>query len=68
MLLNGGGVMGARLRRGGAIPIGEIFTFLSGLYFRGKLAYALQFGDPPRGLAGGISSRPIAVWFHRIQI
>jgi len=44
--------MGGRLRRGEAIPIGEIFTFLSGLYFRGKLAYARKFGHPPRGLAG----------------
>lgn len=52
MLLSGGGVMGGRLRRGEALPIGEIFTFLSGLYFRGKLAYARKFGDPPRGLAG----------------
>jgi hypothetical protein len=52
MLLKGGGVLGARLRRGEAIPIGEIFTFLSGLYFRGKLAYGRKFGDPPRGLAG----------------
>ncbi len=52
MLLRGGGVIGGKLRRGEAIPIGEIFTFLSGLYFRGKIAYARQFGDPPRGLAG----------------
>jgi hypothetical protein len=26
--------------------IGEVFTFLSGLYFRGKLAYAQRFGFP----------------------
>jgi hypothetical protein len=52
MLMTGGGVIGGRLRRGEAIPIGEIFTFLSGLYFRGKLAYARQFENPPRGLAG----------------
>src|SRR5688572_1500492 len=29
-------------------PIGEIFSFLSGLYFRGKLAYAAAFARPPR--------------------
>lgn len=52
MLVKGGGVMGGRLRRGEAIPLGEIFTFLSGLYFRGKIAYARQFANPPRGLAG----------------
>jgi hypothetical protein len=34
-----------RLRAGGA-PLGEVFTFLSGLYFRGKLAYAQRFGSP----------------------
>jgi hypothetical protein len=28
-----------RLRDGGA-PLGEVFSFISGLYFRGKLAYA----------------------------
>jgi hypothetical protein len=31
-----------RLRDRGA-PIGEVFAFLSGLYFRGKLAYARRF-------------------------
>ena len=35
--------LAATLRDGGA-PIGEIFSFLSGLYFRGKLAYARRFG------------------------
>ena len=45
MLMTGGGVLGGRLRRGEAIPIGEIFTFLSGLYFRGKLAYASAFAS-----------------------
>ena len=35
-------------------PIGEIFTFLSGLYFRGKLAYAEAFARPPRGLKSGV--------------
>lgn len=38
-----------RLRRRGA-PLGELFTFLSGLYFRGKLAYARAFSDPPSSL------------------
>src|SRR3954452_11477336 len=39
-----------RLRREGA-PIGEVFSFLSGLYFRGKLTYARAFGRAPRGVA-----------------
>ena len=30
--------------REGAVPIGDLFTFVSGLYFRGKLAYARAFG------------------------
>ena len=34
--------------------IGEIFTFLSGLYFRGKLAYAEAFARPPAGLKSGV--------------
>lgn len=35
-----------RLRAGGA-TLGEVFSFLSGLYFRGKLAYARAFAQPP---------------------
>jgi hypothetical protein len=34
-----------RVRDGGA-PIGEVFSFLSGLYFRGKLTYATAFAPP----------------------
>ena len=33
--------------------IGEIFTFLSGLYFRGKFAYAEAFARPPAGAKFG---------------
>src|SRR5258705_7144515 len=35
-------------------PICEIFTFLSGLYFRGKLAYAEAFSRPPQRLNSGV--------------
>jgi hypothetical protein len=35
-----------RVRRGEA-TLGEAFSFLSGLYFRGKLAYARAFANPP---------------------
>src|SRR5437763_1292774 len=31
------------LREPGGVEIGEVFSFLSGLYFRGKLAYARAF-------------------------
>jgi hypothetical protein len=37
---------GARLR--------DIFEFLSGLYFRGKLAYADRFARPPAGSTGAL--------------
>jgi hypothetical protein len=34
------------------IPLGEIYTYISSLYFRGKLAYAQQFADPPPECCG----------------
>lgn len=39
-----------RTRQGA--PLGEVFTFLSGLYFRGKLGYARAFARPPAGVPG----------------
>jgi len=42
-----------RLRAREGAPIGEVFSFVSSLYFRGKLAYARAFARPPRG-SGGI--------------
>jgi hypothetical protein len=36
-----------RLRGPRGAAIGEAFAFISGLYFRGKLAYALEFARPP---------------------
>jgi hypothetical protein len=41
-----------RLHAGGEVTLGEAFTFMSGLYFRGKLAYARAFAQPPAGLTG----------------
>ena len=40
--------MAVRLRSEG-LPLGEIFSFISGLYFRGKLAYARAFGATEGG-------------------
>jgi len=37
--------LAARLRSDSGAPLGEVFSFLSGLYFRGKLAYATTFGQ-----------------------
>jgi len=43
-----------RLRSGDGAALGEVFAFVSGLYFKGKLAYALAFARPPEpgGLVG----------------
>src|SRR5207253_10270735 len=47
-----------QLQSGAGAPLGEIFSFVSGLYFRGKLAYARRFTRPPdpseRVAAGGV--------------
>lgn len=42
------------LHQGVGASIGEIFSFLSGLYFRGKLSYAEAFARPPKGLGSGV--------------
>jgi hypothetical protein len=48
MLLNGRAEfeLARRLRAADAVSLGEVFVFLSGLYFRGKLAYANAFARP----------------------
>ena len=43
-----------RVRAEPGAPLGEVFSFLSGLYFRGKLAYAREFQNPPPRRAPGI--------------
>jgi hypothetical protein len=43
-----------RVRQGAGAPLGEVFSFLSGLYFRGKLTYAREFQNPPPRRAPGI--------------
>src|SRR5688500_18909898 len=48
--------LAVRLRERHGAPIGEVFSFLSGLYFRGKLAYARAFArpaDPGSDVSGG---------------
>lgn len=52
-LLNGSGSpVAQKLRSSGGAPIGEVFAFMSALYFRGKLAYASAFAQPPVGWDG----------------
>jgi hypothetical protein len=43
-----------RLRSADGALLGEVFSFISGLYFRGKLTYATAFGRPPTGLPGSL--------------
>jgi hypothetical protein len=44
----------ARRLRQGAATIGEIYSFISGLYFRGKMAYAEAFRASPSGLPSAV--------------
>jgi hypothetical protein len=39
--------LAAALRTAGGAPLGDLFSFVSGLYFRGKLTYARRFAQPP---------------------
>ncbi|MBI2188143.1 MAG: hypothetical protein HYU37_13655 [Acidobacteria bacterium] len=44
---NAGFELARRLQSRRGAPLGEVFSFVSGLYFRGKLAYARRFARPP---------------------
>ena len=50
----------ARRVRATGVPLGELFTFLSALYFRGKLAYAEAFAQPPANCPGILVITPTA--------
>src|SRR6185369_5711071 len=39
-------------------PLGEVFSFLIGIYFRGKLAYGRVFARPPADLPGVLVITP----------
>ena len=55
MLLRPGASFELAVRlRGDGLPLGEAFAFMSGLYFRGKLAYAEAFAAPPPDLPGSL--------------
>ena len=47
-----------KLRGKGGAPIADVFTFLSGLYFRGKIAYATAFARPAPGTSGVLVITP----------
>jgi len=40
----------AQRLQNGVATIGEVYTFISGLYFRGKIAYASAFAAAPEGV------------------
>ena len=48
---NGKSQLAEQLREPSGVPIGDVFSFLSSLYFRGKLTYARRFADPSPGAA-----------------
>jgi hypothetical protein len=48
----------ARALQGPGAPLGEVFTFASGLYFRGKRSYAETFARPPAGIPGCLVIAP----------
>ncbi len=47
-----------RLRSQSGVALGELFSFLSGLYFRGKLNYSSTFARPPAGVSGTVVITP----------
>jgi hypothetical protein len=55
MLFNprAGFLLAQALQKGETRPLAEIFAFMSGLYFRGKRAYAGHFSRPPPRGSGG---------------
>lgn len=50
--------LAVKLRSPAGAPLGEVFSFLSGLYFRGKLTYAKVFAAPPPGAPGVLVITP----------
>jgi hypothetical protein len=53
-LLNGKSAssLALQLRSSDGAVLGDVFTFMSALYFRGKIAYAATFAKPPAGWDG----------------
>lgn len=43
--------LGHSLREGG-VPLGDVYSFISSLYFRGKLTYSRLYSRPPAGVNG----------------
>src|ERR1700745_2349278 len=47
-----------QLREKSGAPIADVFSFLSGLYFRGKIAYVNAFAQPTCGTSGVLVITP----------
>jgi hypothetical protein len=66
--------MAVRLRHSG-VSLGELFSFISGLYFRGKWTYARTFCDVPPNIdgalvitsSGGLVSPDAVITLERLQ-
>ena len=61
-----------QLRSRDGAPIGDTFAFLSGLYFRGKLAYARRFAPFPQDVLvitsdRGLVSPDVRVTLHELR-
>lgn len=50
--------LATQIRTPAGAPLGEVFSFVSSLYFRGKLTYARAFARPPAGLCGAFVITP----------
>jgi hypothetical protein len=42
----------------GRAPLGDVYAFISELYFRGKMAYSTAFHGPPEGVPGTLVITP----------
>lgn len=59
LLRDGAGFpLAQQIRSAAGAPLGDVFSFLSSLYFRGKLTYARAFARPPAGLCGAFVITP----------
>ncbi len=57
-LVAGGSDLGQQLQSPEGAALGDVFAFLSSLYFRGKLAYATRFGSAGLGAPGALIITP----------
>ena len=58
MLVRSKSTLGHQLRSRDGAPLGEVFAWLSALYFRGKMAYAKRFGAASFVIAPGLGLQP----------